>query len=69
MNLNLDYDVVRVRHIDDKWYYLYKMFENYYCIVVYANDENIILFSTLEFSEGSAIRLYNKIKKNPSEYL
>lgn len=62
MNLNLDYKIIKYKHLKDKWFYIYKMTNDLWCVVVYAEDEEDILFSTLAFSESSAIHLFNKLK-------
>lgn len=62
MNLNLDYQIVKCKHFMEKWFYIYKMTNDLWCVVVYADDEEDIIFSTLAFSEVSAIHIFNKLK-------
>ena len=69
MNLNLDFRTLKYKHINDKWYVLYEMTKEMWAVVVYAEDEEDILFSSVELDYATAIHKYNQIKDNPSEYL
>lgn len=64
MNMNMDFRVLKYKHIDDKWYALYEMTKDMWCIVVYADDEEDILFSCIELDYATALHKYNQIKDN-----
>lgn len=63
INLNGVGQVKRYRHYKDKWYALYKMNKEVWAVVVYAEDEEEVLFSCIELTEGEAIHAFNKIRK------
>lgn len=63
MNLNGVGKVLRYKHFKDKWYALYQMNREVWAVVVYAEDEEEILFSCIELSEGEAIHTFNRVKK------
>lgn len=67
MNLNLDYKVLKYKHLKDKWYALYQMNNDLWCVVVYAEDEENILFSAIQLTYVEALHLYNKIKDGDIE--
>ena len=67
--MNMDFRVVRYKHIGCRYYALYEMTKEMWAIVVYAEDEEDILFSCIELSYSSAIHKYNAIKDNPQDYL
>ena len=69
MNMNMDFRVLKYKHIDDKWYALYEMTKDMWCIVVYADDEEDILFSCVELDYATALHKYNQIKDNLFEDL
>lgn len=69
MNLNMDFRVLKYKHIDDKWYALYEMTKEMWCVVVYAEDEEDILFSCVELDYVTALHKYNQIKGNLLEDL
>lgn len=69
MNMNMDFRVLKYKHIDDKWYALYEMTKDMYCIIVYADDEEDILFSCVELDYTAALHKYNQIKDNLLEDL
>lgn len=69
MNMDMDFRVLKYKHIDDKWYALYEMTKDMWCIVVYADNEEEILFSCVELDYSTAIHKYNQVKDNPQEYL
>ena len=69
MNLNLDFKTIHYKHINDKWFALYEMTKEMWAVVVYAEDEDEILFSCVEFSYIAALHKYNHIRDNPQEYL
>lgn len=62
MNMNMEFKVIKYKHIDDKWFALYEMTKEMWCIVVYADDEEEILFSCVELSYTTALHKYNAIK-------
>ena len=45
------------------------MTKEMWAIVVYADDEEEILFSCVELSYTAALHKYNQVKDNPQEYL
>ena len=47
----------------DKWYALYEMTNEIWCIIVYDDDEETQLFSCVELDYTEALRKYNQIKK------
>lgn len=67
MNLSLDYKVLKYKHIGDKWFYLYEMTKDLWCVVVYADDEETLLFSAVQLTFVEALHLYNKIKDGEME--
>lgn len=67
MNLNLEYKVLKYKHIDDKWFYLYEMTKDLWCVVVYAEDEETLLFSAIQLTYVEALHLYNKAKNGEIE--
>lgn len=69
MNMNMDFRVLKYKHIDDKWYALYEMTKEMWCVVVYADDEEDILFSCVELDYTTALHKYNQIKGNLLEDL
>ena len=69
MNMNMDFRVLKYKHLDDKWYALYEMTKEMGCIVVYADDEEDILFSCVELDYTTALHKYNQIKDNLLEDL
>lgn len=62
MNLNLDFKTLRYKHLGDRYYALYEMTKEMWAIVVYADDEEDILFSCIELSYTTALHKYNQIK-------
>lgn len=60
--MNMEFKVIKYKHIDDKWFALYEMTKEMWCIVVYADDEEEILFSCVELSYTTALHKYNAIK-------
>lgn len=62
MNLNLDFKTVKYKHLRDKWFALYEMTKEMWAVVVYADDEDEILFSCVELSYATALHKYNQIK-------
>lgn len=71
MNMNLDFKVIKYKHMKDKYYALYEMVKDeMWCIVVYADNEEEILFSSVELEYATALHKYNQIKDgNRSEDL
>ena len=69
MNMNMDFHVIKYKHIKNRYYALYEMAKEMWCIVVYADDEDEILFSCVELSYNMAIKKYNLVRHNPQEYL
>lgn len=70
MNMNLDFKVIKYKHIDDKYFALYEMVKDeMWCIVVYDNNEEDILFSCIELDYVTALHKYNQIKDNLVEDL
>lgn len=62
MNLNMDFRVIKYKHIKNRYYALYEMTKEMWAIVVYADDEEEILFSCVEFDYATALHKYNQIK-------
>lgn len=62
MNLNLEFRALKYKHIGDKFFALYEMTKEMWCVVVYADDEEEILFSCVELSYTTALHKYNQIK-------
>ena len=58
----MDFRALKYKHIDDKWFALYEMTKEMWCIVVYADDEEEILFSCVELDYTTALHKYNQIK-------
>lgn len=69
MNMNLEFKPIRYKHIKNRYYALYEMTKEMWCIVVYADDEEEILFSCVELDYTTALKRYNLIRHNPQEYL
>lgn len=69
MNLNLDFKVIKYKHLDDKYYALYEMTKEMWAIVVYNNSESEILFSCIELDYGLALKKYNLVRRNPLQYV
>lgn len=69
MNMNMDFRVLKYKHIDNKWYALYEMTKEMWCVVVYDNSESEILFSCIELEYNMAIKKYNLVRHNPLQYL
>lgn len=62
MNMNMDFHVVKYKHLKNRYYALYEMTKEMWAIVVYADDEEEILFSCVELSYTAALHKYNQIK-------
>ena len=62
MNLNMDFRVIKYKHIKDKYYALYEMTKEMWAIVIYDNSEEEILFSCVELDYATALHKYNQIK-------
>ena len=62
MNLNLDFRVLKYKHIGDKWFALYEMNKDMWAVVVYAENEEDILFSSVELDYTTALHKFNQIK-------
>ena len=69
MNLNMDFRVVRYKHLRDKYFALYEMTKEMWAVVVYADNEEEILFSCVELDYTAALHKYNQIKDNLLEDL
>ena len=69
MNLNLDFRVLKYKHLGDKFFALYEMTKEMWAVVVYAEDEEDILFSCVELDYTAALHKYNQIKDNLLEDL
>ena len=69
MNLNMEFKVIKYKRINDKYYVLYEMTKEMWCVVVYDENEEEILFSCVELSYTTALHKYNQVKDNPKEYL
>lgn len=64
MNMNLEFRTLKYKHMKDKYFALYEMTKEMWAIVVYADDEEDILFSCVELDYTTALHKYNKIKRN-----
>lgn len=63
MNMNMEFKVIKYKHINDKWYALYEMVKDeMWCIIIYADDEETQLFSSVELDYTIALHKYNQIK-------
>lgn len=62
MNLNLDFKVIKYKHIENRYYALYEMTKEMWAIVVYDKNEEDILFSSVELDYTTALHKYNAIK-------
>lgn len=62
MNMNMDFRVIKYKHIKNRYYALHEMTKEMWCIVVYADDEEEILFSCVELDYTTALHKYNQIK-------
>ena len=60
--MNMEFKVIKYKHLGDKWFALYEMTKEMWAIVVYADDEEEILFSCVELSYNAALHKYNQIK-------
>lgn len=69
MNMNLDFKTLRYKHLGDKYFALYEMTKEMWAVVVYADDEEEILFSCVELDYTAALHKYNQIKDNLQKYL
>lgn len=69
MNLNLEFRTLKYKHIGDKFFALYEMTKEMWCVAVYADDEEEILFSCVELDYTTALHKYNQIKDNLQKYL
>ena len=58
----MEFKVIKYKHLGDKWFALYEMTKEMWAIVVYADDEEEILFSCVELSYNAALHKYNQIK-------
>lgn len=58
----MDFRALKYKHIKDRYYALYEMTKEMWAIVVYADDEDEILFSCVELSYNAALHKYNQIK-------
>ena len=63
MNLNLDFRVLKYKHLGDKWFALYEMNKDMWAVVVYAENEEDILFSSVELDYTTALHKFNAIKE------
>ena len=55
MNMNMDFHTIKYKHIKNRYYALYEMTKDeMWCIVVYADDEEEILFSCVELDYTTA---------------
>lgn len=64
MNMNLEFRTLKYKHIENRYYALYEMTKEMWCIVVYDNSEEEILFSSVELDYATALHKYNQIKNN-----
>lgn len=62
MNMNMDFRVLKYKRIKDKYFALYEMIKDMWAIVVYDNNEEDILFSSVELDYATALHKYNAIK-------
>lgn len=62
MNMNMDFRVVKYKHIKNRYYALYEMTKEMWAVVVYDENEEDILFSCVEFDYTTALHKYNQIK-------
>lgn len=62
MNMNMDFRVVKYKHIKNRYYALYEMTKEMWAIAVYADDEDEILFSCVELDYAAALHRYNQVK-------
>lgn len=63
MNMNMEFKVIKYRHIDDKWFALYEMVKDeIWCIIIYDEDEETQLFSCIYWDYTTALHKYNEIK-------
>lgn len=69
MNLDLEYKVLKFKHWKDHWIHLYQCTDNMWGIVIYEDDDETLVFSTVEFSYISALHRFNDIKENITNYL
>lgn len=68
--MNMDFRVVKYKHIKNRYYALYEMTKEMWAIVVYDENEEEILFSCVELDYATALHKYNQIKTgNLLEYL
>lgn len=67
--MNMDFRAIKYKHIKNRYYALYEMTKEMWCIVVYDNSESEVLFSCVELSYNMAIKKYNLVRHNPQEYL
>lgn len=58
----MDFRVVKYKHIKNRYYALYEMTKEMWAIVVYADNEEEILFSCVELDYTTALHKYNQIK-------
>ena len=58
----MDFHTLKYKHIKNRYYALYEMTKEMWCIVVYADDEEEILFSCVELDYTTALHKYNAIK-------
>lgn len=68
-SLNLDYEIIKYKHLDGKWFALYKINETMFAIVVYAENEEDILFSGIQLNYKNAVHYYNEVKNNVRDYI
>lgn len=62
MNMNMDFRVIKYKHIKNRYYALYEMTKEMWCVVVYDENEEDILFSCVELLYTEALHKYNQIK-------
>ena len=58
----MDFRVVKYKHIKNRYYALYEMTKEMWAIVVYADNEEEILFSCVELDYTTVLHKYNQIK-------
>ena len=65
-NLDMDYTVLKCKHIGNHWNYIYKLPLNNYAVVQYEADCETITYSSFHFEWVTALHEWNKL--NRGEY-
>ena len=62
-NLDMDYTVIKCKHIKDHWNYIYELPLHNWAVVQYADDCETIIYSSFHFEWVDALHEWNKLNR------